>query len=82
MNQIYKLTREILAELVDADGKFLEETQTFHPGTLLTIVRGSHPWGIINTIEYCTVQIGGRYFNTPARVLTNSITPRSSTDPN
>jgi hypothetical protein len=44
----------------------------------LTIIRPAHPWGIAKEIEYCTVEIGGSYFNIPARVLANSITPKCS----
>jgi hypothetical protein len=78
MNKVYHLTREIQAELVDANEKSLGESQAFPRGTLLTIVRGSHPWGNIKGIEYCTVQIGGKYFTTLARVLANSFIPKGS----
>jgi hypothetical protein len=51
----------------------LDQSRTFNRGTELTIVRGSHRWGNMKEIEYCTVQIGDQYFNMPARVLANSI---------
>ena len=77
MNKIFTLTRDnIIAEHIDADEKSLGQSLTFNRGTVLTIIRPSHSWGIARGIEYCTVQIGGKYFNIPARILENSITPK------
>ena len=79
MSNIFELTRDnIIAEQVDADENLLDQSQTFDRGTVLTIIGGSHPWGNVKGLEYCTVQIGGKYFNIPARVLANSITPKRS----
>ena len=79
MNKVFELTRDnIIAEHVDADEKFLDQSRTFNSGTILTIIRDAHPWGIVKGIEYCTVQIGGKYFNIPAQVLANSIMPKRS----
>jgi hypothetical protein len=80
VNKIYELTRDnIIAEPVDVDENLLlDEPQTFNSGTELTMIRAAHPWGMAKGIEYCTVQIGGKYFNIPARVLANSVTPKRS----
>jgi hypothetical protein len=79
LNNIFELTRDnIIGEHVDAEEKLLDQSQTFNRGTELTIIRPAHPWGIAKKIEYCTVEIGGSYFNIPARVLANSITPKCS----
>ena len=76
MDKIFTLTRDnIIAELVDADEKSLGQSLTFSRGTVLTIIRPAHPWGNVKGLEYCTVQIGGKYFNILARVLTSSIMP-------
>jgi hypothetical protein len=40
---------------------------------VLMVIRAAHAWGNIQGLEYCTVQIGGKYFNIPARVLANSM---------
>ena len=59
VNEIFELTRDnIGAEQVDPDEKLLEKSQNFNRGTILTIVRGAHPWGNVKGLEYCTVQIG------------------------
>jgi hypothetical protein len=77
MDKLFTLTRDnIMAELVDADEKFLDHSQTFNRGTVLTIIRPAHAWGNTKGIEYCTVQIGGNHFNIPARVLALSIRPK------
>ena len=79
MPQSYELTRDkIIGEHVDADEKLLDEFRTFDRGTVLTIVRGAHPWGIVKEIEYYTVEIDGQYFNITAQVLANSIMPKRS----
>ena len=79
MNNIYELTRDnIIAEQVDADEKSLDHSRTFNRGTVLTVIRPAHPWGIVKGIEYCTVQIGGKYFNIAALVLAKSIMPKRS----
>jgi hypothetical protein len=79
VNEIFELTRDnIIAEHVDAEEKLLDQSQKFNRGTVLIIVRGPHAWGSMKEIEYCTVQIGGKYFNIPARVLANSVKPKHS----
>ena len=79
VNKIFELTRDnIIAERVDGDEKLLDQSQSFNRGTVLTIIRGSHHWGTAKGIEYCTVEINGKYFNIPARVLANSIMPKRS----
>ena len=79
MDKLFTLTRDnIMAELVDADEKFLDHSQKFDRGTVLAIIRPAHPWGNTKGIEYCTVEIGGNYFNIPARVLALSIRPQGS----
>ena len=79
MNQIFELTRDnIGAEQVDPDEKLLDKSQNFNRGTILTIIRDAHPWGHVKEINYCTVQIGGKYFNIPALVLANSVKPKRS----
>jgi hypothetical protein len=79
MDKLFTLTRDnIMAELVDADEKFLDHSQKFNRGTVLTIIRPAHAWGNTKGIEYYTVQIGANYFNIPARVLALSITPEGS----
>jgi len=76
MDKIFTLTRDnISAELVDVDEESLGQSLTFSRGTVLTIIRPAHAWGNVKGIEYCTVQIGGKYFNILARVLHESITP-------
>ncbi|MCU1274120.1 MAG: hypothetical protein JWO48_1551 [Bryobacterales bacterium] len=77
MDRIFTLTRDdIIAELVDADEKSLDQSQKFNSGTVLTVIRPAHPWGNVKGLEYSTVQIGGKYFNIPSRVLANSIRPK------
>src|SRR5947207_59647 len=77
VNNIYELTRDhIIGERVDTDEKFLDHSQEFNSGTVLTVIRPAHPWGIVKGIEYCTVQIGDKYFNIPAPLLTKSILPK------
>ena len=79
MNEIFELTRgNIIGEHVDSDEKFLDHSSKFDSGTMLTVIRPAHAWGKVKGIEYCTVQIGGKYFNIPARVLANSIKPKRS----
>jgi hypothetical protein len=79
VNEIFELTRDnIIAEHVDAEEKLLDQSQKFNRGTVLTIVRGPHAWGKMKEINYCTVQIGGKYFNIPALVLANSVKPKHS----
>src|SRR6266478_8960461 len=76
MDKIFTLTRDnISAELVDVDEESLGQSLTFSRGTVLTIIRPAHAWGNVKGVEYCTVQIGGKYFNILARVLQESITP-------
>jgi len=76
MDKIFTLTRDnISAELVDVDEESLGQSLTFSRGTVLTIIRPAHAWGNVKGVEYCTVQIGGKYFNIPAPLLQNSITP-------
>lgn len=77
MNNVFELTRDnIIAEEVDADEKLLDQSRTFRRGTVLTIVRDSHAWVKMKELEYCTVQVGDKYFNIPARVLAKSIRPK------
>ena len=77
MNEIFELIRDnVRAEQVDPDEKLLDESQNFNRGTVLTIVRHAHPWGIVKGLKYCTVQIGGKYFNIAALVLAKSIMPK------
>jgi hypothetical protein len=77
VNESFELTRNnIIAELVDANENLLDESQTFDSGAELTIIRCPHPWGMAKGIEYCTVQIGGKHFNIPARLLASSIKPK------
>jgi hypothetical protein len=79
VNENFELTRDnIIGELVDAHENLLDESQTFDSGAELTIIRGPHPWGTAKGIEYCTVQIGGKHFNIPARLLASSIKPKRS----
>ena len=79
MPQSYELTRDrIIGERVDSDEELLDEFGTFDHGTVLTIIRPAHSWGIVKELEYCTVEIDGKYLNIPARVLANSIMPRRS----
>ena len=74
MDKIFTLTRDnIIAEQVDTDEKSLGQSLTFSRGTVLTIIRPAHPWGDVKGLEYCTVQIGGKYFNILARVLQESV---------
>ena len=68
----------IIGEHVDADEKLLDHSQKFSTGTVLTIIRPAHAWGGVKGIDYCTVQIGGKYFNIPALVLAKSIMPKRS----
>ena len=76
MDKIFTLTRDnIIAEQVDVDEKSLGQSLTFSRGTVLTIIRPAHRWGNVKGLDYCTVQIGGKYFNIPAPVLTSSIMP-------
>jgi hypothetical protein len=77
MDNIFTLTRGgIIAELVDAEEKSLDQSQTFARGTVLTVMRPAHARGKVKGLEYCTVQIGGKYFNIPARILANSMSPK------
>jgi len=77
VSNIFELTRDnIRAEHVDAEDRSLGESFTFNRGTELTIVREAHAWGSVKGIEYCTVQIGGRYFNIPEPVLRGSMMPK------
>jgi hypothetical protein len=46
--------------------------------TTVVLEGPAHHWGMPRRIEYCAVQIGGEYFNVPARVLVNSIMPKRS----
>jgi len=79
VNNIFELRRDyIIAEQVDADEKPLDQSQKFDRGTVLTVIRPSHAWGNVKGLEYCTVQIGGKYFNILAQVLANSIMPKHS----
>jgi hypothetical protein len=79
MDNIFTLTRgEVIGELVDSEERSLDQSQTFESGTVLTVIRPAHPWGKVKGLEYCTVQIGGKYFNIPARVLAGSISPKGS----
>jgi hypothetical protein len=79
VDNIYELARDgIIAECVDSDEKPLDKSITFNRGTVLTLVHQAHRWGDIEGLEYCTVQIGGNYFNIPARILANSIMPKHS----
>ena len=74
MDTIFTLTRDnIIAEQVDVDEKSLGQSVTFSRGTLLTMIRPAHAWGKVKGLEYCTVQIGGKYFNILARMLRDSI---------
>jgi len=41
--------------------------------TVLTMIRPTHAWGNVKGLKYCTVQIGGKYFNILARMLRDSI---------
>jgi len=77
VNDVFKLTRgNIIGEHVDDAEKLLDHSQKFNSGTLLTIIRPAHAWGNVKGLEYCTVQIGGKYFNIPALVLAKSIMPK------
>jgi len=77
VNNLFELTRDnIVAECVDADERPLHQSQKFNRGTVLTIIRGAHSWGNIEGLEYSTVQIDGKYYNVPARLLANSIMPK------
>lgn len=79
MDKIFTLTRDnIIAEQVDADEKLFDRSEKFNSGTVLTIIRPAHLWGNVKGLEYCTVQIGGKYFNILARVLQESIIPKRS----
>ena len=79
MDKLFTLTRDnIIGEQVDPNEKPLDRSKTFNRGTVLTVILPAHPWGIVKGIEYCTVQIGGKYFNIPAPVLANSIMPKRS----
>jgi hypothetical protein len=79
VNEIFELTRDnIFGEHVGIDEELLDKTEKFNSGTVLTIVRDAHPWGHVKELEYCTVQIGGKYFNIAAQVLAKSIRPRRS----
>jgi hypothetical protein len=76
VNEIFELTRDnIIGEHVGNDEELLDKTEKFNRGTVLTIVRHAHPWGHVKELEYCTVQIGGKYFNIAALVLAKSIKP-------
>jgi hypothetical protein len=82
VNDIFELTRgNIIGEHVDDAEQLLDHSQKFNSGTHLTIIRPAHAWGTVKGLEYCTVQIGGDYFNIPALVLAKSIRPRRSADP-
>ena len=77
MNKIFELTRDnIIGEHVGNDEELLDKTEKFNSGTILTIIRDAHPWGHVKGVEYCTVQIGGKYFNIAAPVLAKSIMPK------
>jgi hypothetical protein len=77
MDEIFTLTRDnIIGDQVDADEEPLDHSQKFNRGTVLMVIRAAHAWGNIKGLEYCTVQIGGKYFNIPARVLANSMRPK------
>ena len=77
MNEIFELTRDnIIGEHVGTDEEFLDRTEKFKRGTVLTIVRHAHPWGPVKEHEYYTVQIDGKYFNIAALVLAKSIMPK------
>jgi hypothetical protein len=73
VSTVYELTRDVIAESVDAHEKSVGISITFHGGTPLTIVREAHRWGIVKGLDYCTVEIDGRHFNIAALVLENSI---------
>ncbi len=77
MDKIFTLTRDnISAELVDVDEESLGQSLTFSRGTVLTIIRPAHAWGNVKGVQYCTVQIGGKYFNILALVLQESVAPK------
>jgi len=79
MDNIFTLTRDdVIAELVDSEEKSLDQSQKFARGTAFTLIRPAHSWGNVKGLQYCTVQIGGKYFNIPARVLANSMSPKRS----
>ena len=74
VNEIFELTRDnIIGEHVGIDEELLDRTEKFNSGT-----RQAHLWGHVKELEYCTVQIGGKYFNIAAQVLAKSIRPRRS----
>ena len=73
MNKIFELTREVIAECVDARETSLGVSITLDSGMALTIVQEAHPWGIVKGLDYCTVEIDGKCFNIAALVLENSI---------
>ena len=77
MNEIFELTRDnVIGEHVGIDEELLDNSEKFNSGTVLTIVRDAHSWGHVEGLEYCTVQIGGKYFNIAALVLAKSIMPK------
>ena len=77
MIEIFELTRDnIFGEHVGIDEELLDKSEKFNSGTVLTIVRDAHSWGHVEGLEYCTVQIGGKYFNIAALVLAKSIMPK------
>jgi hypothetical protein len=68
----YELTRQVLAEEIDAEENPMGTTETFNPGTRFTIIHEPHAWGITRT-EHCTVQVKGRLYNILGRVLNASM---------
>ena len=68
----YELTRQVLAEEIDAEENPAGTTETFNPGTRFTIIHEPHAWGIGQTAHY-TVQVHGKHYNILGRVLNASM---------
>ena len=75
MNDVYQLTREIMAEKVTPEEKPIGEAIRLYPGTVLRVTCGPHGWGVLPDVDYCTVKIDGLIYNILAKVLKASAEP-------
>src|SRR5438034_3053976 len=58
----YELTRQVLAEEIDAEENRTGKSVTFNPGTRFAMIHEPHAWGITKT-EHCTIRVDGKNFN-------------------
>ena len=67
-----ELTRQVLAEEIDAEENRTGTSVTFNPGTCFSIIHEAHAWGITKA-EHCTIHVTGKNFNVLGRVLNASM---------